>query len=126
MRKIPVSLTFLTLGLTVAAVISPVRGSDIPFGPGTKVHFASVSEGQKVLMTEDEFVRHLSPFDRASRIKTDKPVSEDEYLAFVGKNVVEWTADEIRAVENALKEIQSRLGEVSLAFPATIQMIKTT
>jgi hypothetical protein len=125
-KTTPVFLIFLILCLAVAAVISPVRGSETPFGPRTAVHFASVSEGQNVLTTKDEFVRHLSPFDRASRMKTNKPVSEDEYLAFVGRNVVEWTAEEMRAVEAALKEIQSRFGELSPAFPATIQMIKTT
>jgi hypothetical protein len=112
--------------LCAAFVSSICNAGDVQFGTGTAIHFASVSEGQKILTTKDEFVRHLSPFDRSSRMKTDKPVSEDEYLAFVGKNVSDWTGDETRAVETALKKIQSRLRELSLALPATIQMIKTT
>ncbi len=112
--------------LCVATVSSLCGAADVPFGNKTVMHFASIDEGQKILTTKDEFVRHLSPFDRAARLKTDKPVSEDEYLAFVGKNVVEWAPEETRNVEAALKEIQSRLGELSLAFPATIQLIKTT
>ncbi len=112
--------------LCTALVSSICSAADVQFGKGTAIHFASANEGQHILTAKDEFVRHLSPFDRSARLKTDKPVGEDEYLAFVGKNVAEWTAEETRAVETALKEIQSRLGGLSLAFPATIQMIKTT
>ena len=104
----------------------PASGADVPFGNKRVVHFASVDEGRKVLTTKDDFVRHLSPFDRSARMKTDKPVSEDEYLAFVGKNVADWAEDETRNVEAALKEIQSRFGKLFLEFPPTIQMIKTT
>lgn len=112
--------------LWIALVSFRCSAADVQFGTRTAIHFASMSEGQKILTAKDEFVRHLSPFDRSARLKTDKPVSEDEYLAFVEKNVADWTAEEVRAVEAAFREIQSRLAELSLAFPATIQMIKTT
>jgi hypothetical protein len=119
--KKPILILFCT------ALVSPIcSAGDAPFGTATRIHFASLSEGQKVLTAKDEFVRHLSPFDRSSRMKTDKPISEDEYLAFVAKNVSDWTAEETRAVEMTLKEIQPRLAELSLPFPATIQIIKTT
>jgi hypothetical protein len=116
----------LLLCLCVASISSLCGAADVPFGNKTFIHFASMNEGQKILTTKDEFIRHLSPFDRMARMKTDKPVSEDEYLAFVGKNVIEWAPEETRNVETALKEILSRLGELPLPFPATIQLIKTT
>jgi hypothetical protein len=112
--------------LCTALVSSIGRAVDVQFGTRTAIHFASVSEGQKILTAKDEFVRHLSPFDRSARMKSDKAVSEEEYLACVGKNVADWTAEETRAVKTALQEIQSRLGDLSPAFPPTIQMIKTT
>jgi hypothetical protein len=110
-----------------AAFVSPFcSAADVRLGGKTVIHFASVSEGQKVLTTKDEFVRHLSPFDRAARVKTDKPVSEEEYLAFVGRSVAEWTAEETQSVEAAIQKLQPLLQEWRLAFPATIQLIKTT
>ena len=110
-----------------ATLVSPFcSAADVRLGGNTVVHFASVSEGQKVLTAKDEFVRHLSPFDRAARVKTDKPVSEEKYLAFVGRNVAEWTAKERQSVEAAIKKLQPLLRDWRLAFPATIQMIKTT
>jgi hypothetical protein len=59
-------------------------------------------------------------------MKTDKPVSEEEFLIFVGSNVTEWTTEETQRVEASLKEIQSRMRDLSLPFPATIEMIKTS
>lgn len=112
--------------LWAAVASSACSAADVQFGSNTVVHFASVSEGRKVLTAKDEFVRHSSPFDRAARLKTDKPVSEDEYLAFVGKSVIKWTAEETQQVEAALKKIQPLLQAWPLAFPATMQMIKTT
>jgi len=110
-----------------AALVSPIcSGADVRFGDKTVIHFASVSEGQKILTAKDDFVRHLSPFDRASRLKTDKPVAEDEYLAFVGKNVTEWPTTERQGVEAALTKIQAGFGDWSLAFPAAIQFVRTT
>jgi Amidohydrolase family len=108
-------------------VASPVCGAeDVQLGNNSIIHFASMSEGRKVLTTKDEFVRHLSPFDRSARMKVDRPVPEDEFLTFVGKNVSEWTADETKSVEESLKNIKALLQPFALSFPATIQMIKTT
>jgi hypothetical protein len=116
-----------TLVCLWAGVLSSVcSAADVQFGSNTVVHFASVSEGRKALTAKDDFVRHLSPFDRAARLKTDKAVSEVEYLSFVGKNVAEWTTEERQEVEAALKKLQPLLQDWPLAFPATIQMIKTT
>jgi hypothetical protein len=106
---------------------SPICGAaDVQLGNNSIIHFASVSEGRKVLTTKDEFVRHLSPFDRSARMKVDRPVPEDEFLTFVGKNVSEWTTSERQSVGESLKQIQTLLQNFSLSFPATIQMITTT
>ena len=112
--------------LWTVLVSSICSAADVQFGTATAIHFASVNEGQRILTAKDEFVRHLSPFDRSARLKSDKPVSEDEYLAFVGKNVAEWTAEEMRAVEGAFKEVPSDSRALSLMLPPTIQLIKTT
>jgi hypothetical protein len=110
-----------------AVVVIPLCfAADVPFGTNTIVQFASLDEGRKILMTKDEFVRALSPFDRSARMKVDRPLTEDEYLGFVGNNVAEWTAEERQAVEAALKEIHLRLREWPLGFPEKIHMVKTS
>ena len=114
------------LWLCCALLSSICSGADVQFGNKATIHFASGSEGRKVLTAKDEFVRQMSPFDRSSRLKTDKPVTEAEYLAFIGKNVTEWSTEERQGVESALTKIAAGLRDWSLPFPATIQLIRTT
>jgi hypothetical protein len=106
--------------------ILPCRASaDIPLG-SAKVHFASQSEGTQILIAKDDFIQRLSRFDRSARMKTDKAVSEDELLEFIGRNVVDWTKDEMQTVQAAIEAIQPLLRDLPLSLPPTVQLIKTT
>lgn len=90
------------------------------------ISFASADEGRAVLTTRDDFVTRLSPFDRAARLKTNRDVSEQEYLAFVSKNVLDWAPDEKAVVQSAWASLTPRLSQFSLPLPKTILFIKTT
>ena len=110
-----------------ACLLSSVcLGADLPLGDGTAVHFASASEGRKILMTRDDFVQRLSPFDRAARLKVDHQVSEEEYLNFAGKNTSDWTDQEAEAAKTAIEKLRPLLTRFPLSLPPIIQMIKTT
>ncbi|MFH2046337.1 MAG: hypothetical protein ABIK92_14445 [Pseudomonadota bacterium] len=100
--------------------------AQISLRDGTTFYFATVNEARKILTSRDDFIQRLSPFDRAARMKTDKRVSEKEYLEFVGKNVLEWNNSEKQKVTNALKGIQKKLEPFSLPFPKKVFLIKTT
>lgn len=115
----------LWAGLVVLIVAGLCR-SQITLSDGTTVVFAAVEEGRKVLTARDDFVRRLSPFDRAARVKTDRDVSEESFLEFVGENVLAWTDAEKERVEPALDEIRSRIAAFSLPFPPTVYLIKTS
>ncbi|MBN1360469.1 MAG: hypothetical protein JW993_07750 [Sedimentisphaerales bacterium] len=91
----------------------------------TTVVFATVEQGRQVLTARDEFVRNLSPFDRAARMKTNHEVSEEAFLEFVGQNVLAWTDAEQKRIESLFAEIQPRTAAFSLPFPPTIYLIKT-
>jgi hypothetical protein len=88
--------------------------------------FASVSEGQQVLTVKDDFVQRLSPFDRAARMKTDREVSEIEFIDFVGQSVLAWAGIEKQKVKSAFRGIRARLVTMSILFPKTIYLIKTS
>lgn len=90
------------------------------------ISFATIEQGRAVLTSHDDFVSRLSPFDRASRMKTNREVTEQEYLTFVAKNVLEWTPDQKEAVQSAFKSLASKLTELDLPFPKAILFIKTT
>jgi hypothetical protein len=92
----------------------------------TTVHFATQTEGRQILTAKDDFIQRLSPFDRSARMKTDKAISEDEFLQFVGRNVIDWTQEEVEKVQAAVEAIQPLLRDLPLSFPRTVQFIKTT
>lgn len=100
--------------------------ADVQLNKKTSVTFASSEEGKRILMTRDDFVQHLSPFDRAARMKTDKDIPEAAFLKFIGDNVLTWTKPEEEKVYHAFLGIQPRLEALSLSFPEKIYMVKTT
>jgi len=59
-------------------------------------------------------------------MKTDKGVSEQEYLEFVGRNVLAWNAAERQKVTSAWQGIQRKLEALSLPFPKKVLLVKTT
>ena len=117
----------LTKLATLACIcILPCRVlADVPLG-GSRVHFATQSEGRQILTERDEFIRHLGPFDRSARMKTDKAVSEDEFLRFVRRNVLDWTEEERQTVQVAVEAIQPLLRDLPLSLPRIVQLIKST
>jgi len=99
--------------------------ADVPLGT-TTAHFATQSEGRQILTAKDEFIQRLGPFDRSARMKTDKAVSEEEFLQFVGRNVIDWTQAEMQKVQAAIEAIQPLLRELPLSLPRSVQFVRTT
>jgi hypothetical protein len=100
--------------------------ANIALDDNTVVVFATVEEAREILTARDDFVRRMSPFDRAARMKTDRDVSEEDYLEFVGKNVLAWRDAEREKVASALEGIEPELRALSLPFPKKIFLVKTT
>jgi hypothetical protein len=99
--------------------------ADVPLGT-TTAHFATQSEGRQILTAKDEFIQRLGPFDRSARMKTDKAVSEEEFLQFVGRNVIDWTPEEAERVQAAIAAIHPLLRELPLSLPHPVQFVRTT
>lgn len=111
----------------LAAVQTPsVYCEDIKLGTNTVVQFANVETGRQILTRRDDFVSALSPFDRAARMKTDQAVSEDQYLKFVGRNVMAWSPEETNRVTAIFQDLTGKLNVWHLPFPPTIYLIKTS
>ena len=100
--------------------------SIIELQAGTKIVFVDVNEAQKLLAAKDEFIQSLAPFDRSIRLKTEKPVSQEEFINFVSKQAMEWTGSEIVRIEEVIESAARKLEPFKLKFPRTILLIKTT
>ena len=71
------------LALILALSLASRANADVNLREGCAVRFASVNEGAEILGRKDEFIQRLSTFDRAARMKTDRSISEVEFLKFV-------------------------------------------
>jgi hypothetical protein len=106
------------------ALLEQVR-AEVRLG-STTLSFATVEEGKRVLASRDDYVERMSAFDRAARLKTDRVVSERDYLEFVGKAVVAWEEAEKEKVYLAMEGVEEELKKMDLPFPKKIWLIKTT
>jgi hypothetical protein len=89
--------------------------------------FATADQGRAALTVRDDFVTRLSAFDRAARLKTDRAISEREYLEFVRDNVLQWDNSAQRdRVSQALRFVERRLGDLNIQLPPQLLVVRTT
>lgn len=118
------NLTILkVLALLFSTGASPVA-PELAEEPNTI--FAEVKQGRQILITKDDFVARMSPFDRAARLKTDRQVTESEYLRHVSQQVLAWEPTEKAKVEDVLDQVKQDLAPYPLRFPPNIFLIKTS
>ena len=67
--------------------------------------FLNKLEARKILTTKDIFILSLSPFDRASRLKTESSVSQNAFLDFISKQTLDWGSFDCTGVESILESI---------------------
>lgn len=88
--------------------------------------FATQNQGRQILQKQDGFVAQMSSFDRSVRLQTDAPVSEAEYMAFVGENILPWEDDERAGLEKILQNLDPLLAPFESYLPKTVYLVKTT
>jgi len=122
----PLALRLL-FGVILLVIWEPVSCvADVPLRLGTCARFANVTTGQLILGTRDGFVERMSPVDRILRMERQSPVSEDQYLAHVQRQVQSWKSQEKDMLTEVLTSIGSRLSMVNIALPETVWLIKTS
>src|SRR5262245_4052787 len=90
-------LAILWLPFLCTALVLPIHAQQ-------SVIFASIDDGKRILATRDSFIEAMSPFDRAARMKTDRDISESQFLAFVEGTVLKWDSAEISAIQSAFNQ----------------------
>ena len=88
--------------------------------------FATKEEASLTLKTRDTFIKALSEFDRSARLKTDRQVTTDEFLEFIGANALDWTQLEKSKITNVINEIKKNELIRKLPLPEDILLIKTS
>jgi len=87
---------------------------------------ADREKGLQILGTRDEFIRQLSPFDRAARLDSDAPVDEARLLSFIEAQALEWSTAEVDRMRESTAEIARSLSRWKLPFPKQIHLVKSS
>jgi hypothetical protein len=114
------------LALILAVSLTSRANAEVNLREGCAVRFASVDEGAEILGRKDDFIQRLSAFDRAARMKTDRSISQDEFLKFVKGNVLTWNESEKAKIEAAIASIRPALDALPLSLPKIVNLVKTT
>lgn len=87
--------------------------------------FLSAREGATVLQREDEFLSNLSPFDRQARMQVADPVCQQQFVAFLGRQTLDWEEADQARLRASWAGLQTRLASLD-CWPAQIQLIHST
>lgn len=111
-------------GLRYAAVLFAVlHCADAGAG---KLILGSPEQGKVELTRRDDYIERLSPFDRSSKMKTDRAVDAATHLAFLGANVRDWASSPHRErVVAAAARVEQRFGALGVPVPDAV-IIRTT
>ena len=82
------------LQVTLFALGQAEAKADPLLAKGCSVHFATVTEAKERLGMQDVYIKGLSPFERAAKIKQAGPVSTDQYIDFIQNQAIEWTDED--------------------------------
>ncbi len=100
--------------------------SDLPLGENTVVRFADARDGALALVRRDDYIGQMSPFDRQVRLKTDRDVSEAEFLAFISGHVLPWGEDDVRKLTPLIAGLEGKLRPWKLKLPPIVLLVKTS
>ncbi|TFG28936.1 MAG: hypothetical protein EU532_04185 [Promethearchaeota archaeon] len=90
------------------------------------IKFLDYREAIRILTNRDEFIKSMSPFDRAARVKTEGIISEAEFLNYISKQVLNWGSFECSNIDSILEDILVKFENYELRFPKQVSLIKTT
>ena len=102
------------------------RSNSILLAKSCLVRFATVAEAKARLAERDVYVKNLSAFERAAKIKKGGPVSTDEYLAFIQNQALEWSNADRKKLALVIAEVKPKLAKFANYLPERIRLIKTT
>jgi len=95
---------------------------------GATVRFADVEQGKKSIGAADDFVKCLSSFDRAARLRSSDPVDQESFLKHAAEQVETWTAGDVKKLSDIVAKVDAMVRQLNLQFslPDEILFIKTT
>jgi hypothetical protein len=111
-------LKVATRFIALLALAAPASGQELAF--------ANVDQARQLLASTDAFVERMSPFDRAARLKTDRVVTQAEYLDFAASAALGWEEADRRTISAAYDQVEAKIRALHLPLPRRFLVVKTT
>ncbi|MGI8981187.1 MAG: hypothetical protein ACR2FY_18325 [Pirellulaceae bacterium] len=96
---------------------------ELPLAGETKVVFAGVEDGKKVLTAKDAFTQSLSRFDLQVRLKRTENATLEEWKKWVAAEVLPWSDEEIAHVKPAVTVLAEKLKKLKLPLPEKVLLV---
>lgn len=119
----------LAICATALALISPATPAvaedawELPLAGETKIVFAGVEDGKKILTAKDAFTQSLSRFDLQVRLKRTENATLEEWKKFVVAEVLPWSDEEIAHVKPAVTMLAEKLKKLKLPLPEKVLLV---
>lgn len=99
----------------------------LAFGAAAQeVVFDTVEEGRRRIREDDGFLSRTGDFERATRLKTNGPVTAAQFADFLAGTVREWSPQRRAKVQQAFDAIQPALARLALPLPKPVHLVHTT
>ncbi|MBB6214356.1 hypothetical protein HNQ80_000436 [Anaerosolibacter carboniphilus] len=87
--------------------------------------FASMKEGQEILVQRDDYLRVMRPFERSLKMQANTYVPESAFGAFLKASVMPWTQEEMEKLKKGSSDLIKRLDQLEIDFHENILLVKT-
>ena len=109
----------LTLGQEQSAV-------ELRLAKDCTIHFSTLEQGKSILAKRDVYIKGMSPFERAAKINKAGPISTEQYIEFIQKQVLDWSDADRAKLLKIIQAAKPKLTPYVKHFPSDIYLIKTT
>lgn len=113
-------LVWLGCIATQAHAQAPLNGFE-----GSVVRFASVEEGQRVLMADDDWIAATSDFQRSAIMDKKPPTTREAFLAFHRGVVVPWPAEREAYWRATLARLAPTFNALKLHLPKDVLLVNS-
>jgi hypothetical protein len=94
--------------------------------PDTAFEFPDAKMSKEILLQDDLYLTHLSPFDLCAKVQKKEQVALEQFKEFLGKQTLSWTKKEIMMIEKIIVDVKDNFSYSKLIFPKKIYLVKTT
>lgn len=112
-------LVTLLLPLAAPAIAEEAKVSFLD----STIRFASAERARSIIGGSDDWTKSLSAFDRAARVRSTEPVSEEAFLEFAAICVLGWDEYAVEVYSGIIAEAEAQIELLGLELPLPEEIV---